>query len=312
LQTPWKDRIAEIDARCREVLSLPEFEAIRGIAATVGVEANQIKDLVVHTAHTGIPLERWEPLAGACAQLGIAEDSHALPRFVLLNAGIASLQLVPHLPVADEVKERLLEQFAYVCAPDREMEFLLNPQHYGFRVMCKFMLLERFPAGQSDWELSGFARSWLPKLPLRDLPRTLNYVYLRAGGSRPFFVTHTAYRRELPIVTEAEERKTFRMIAASMKLQPSIKGFLAASWFMDRTLGDVSPHLAWLREWYGECERFGAIWTNIGPAPPDIGFQVGDRRRRKLYESGQWKPVEGLVVWERRDLLRWYDWECSK
>ena len=306
------DRIAEIDARCREILSLPEFMAIPGIAASLGVEQSQIKDLAVQTARTGIPLERWETLATACRKQGIPDSGHILQRFILLRAGIANLQLVPHLPVADEVKDRLLDQFLYVCAPDREMDSLLNPQHYGFRVMCKFMLLERFPAGQSDWEISGFPSSWLAKIPALDLPKTLNCVFLRAGGRRPYFETHTAFRRELPILTEEDERTTFRLLAASMRLQPSIRGYLAASWFMDPKLSEVSPHLAWLSDWLSECQRFGAVWTNIGEAPRDAGFLVGDRRRRKLYETGQWKPLQGLLIWERRDLLRWYDWDCGK
>jgi hypothetical protein len=308
----WLDRIAEIDARCSEILSLPEFEAIPGIAATVGMGPPQLHDLVVQTARTGIPLELWEQLVRASEKHGIPENGYVLQRFLLLIAGTANLRLVPDLPVADEVKDRLLNQFLYVCAPDREMTSLLNPRHYGFRVMCKFMLLERFPAGQSDWEISGFPRSWLAKMPVRDLPRALKCVYLRAGGRRPFFVSHTAFRRDLPIITEEDERTTFRLLAASMRLQPTIRGYLASGWFMDPKLSEVSPHLAWLSHWYRECEEFGAVWTNIGEAPRDGGFTVGDRRRRKLYETGHWKPLEGALIWERRDLLRWHDWNYSK
>ena len=308
----WLDRVGELDARCREILCLPEFVAISGIAASLGVTPSQLNDLVFQTARTGLPLERWEPLARVCEKQGIPEDGYVLQRFLLLSAGIANLRLVPHLPVADEVKDRLLNQFLYVCAPDREMASLLNPRHYGFRVMCKFMLLERFPAGQSDWEITGFPRSWLARMPVRDIPRALRCVFLRAGGRRPFFETHTAFRRELPILTEEEERNTFRLLAASMRLQPKIRGYLASTWFMDPKLREVSPHLAWLSDWYQECEKFGAVWTNLGEAPRDAGFLIGDRHRRRLYEAGHWKPLLGLLIWERRDLLRWYDWNYGK
>lgn len=300
-------RIAEIEARCGEILSQPEFAAIPGIAASLGVGLAEIGELVVHTARTCLPEERWEKLATACGKQGIPDSGFVLQRYLLLSAGLANLRLVPHLPVDDEVKDRLLNQFLYVCAPDREMDSLLNPRHYGFRVMCKFMLLERFPAGQSDWEISGFPRSWLAKLPARDLSKALNCVFLRAGGRRPFFESHTAFRRELPILTAEDERKTFRLLAASMRLQPAIRGYLAASWFMDPKLSEVSPHLAWFSDWLKECQAFGAVWTNIGEAPRDAGFLVGDRHRRKLYETGRWKPLQGLLIWERRDLLRWYD-----
>lgn len=310
--TDWIDRIAETEARCAGVLSLPEFAAIPGIAAGLGFGPPQLNDLVVHTARTGIPLERWGRLAEACEKRGIPESGYVLQRFVLLSAGTGNLRLVPHLPVAGEVKDRLLNQFLYVCAPDREMASLLNARHYGFRVMCKFMLLERFPAGQSDWEITGFPRSWLVKMPVRDLPKALKCVFVRAGGRYPFFETHTAFRRELPILTEEDERKTFQLLAASMRLQFPIRGYLGSAWFMDPKLSEVSPHLAWLSNWWRECEEFGAVWTNLGEAPRDGGFLVGDRRRRRLYETGRWKPLQGLLIWERRDLLRWYDFNYGK
>jgi hypothetical protein len=54
-------------------------------------------------------------------------------------------------------------------------------------------------------------------------------VFLRARGYRPFFETHTAFRRESPILTQEDERKTFRLLAASMRLQPTIRGYVAAA-----------------------------------------------------------------------------------
>jgi hypothetical protein len=303
----WEDHLATINARCTEVLASPEFAAVPEIAATLGMALPQLRELVVCAARQGLPLALWEPLAKACDKRGITQDSHVLQRFLLLASGIANLRLVPQLPVPDEVKERLFDQFSYVCAPDREIEWLLNPRHYGFRVMCKFMLLERFPAGQSDWEISGFPRSYLVKMPFRDVPKTLRCVFLRAGGRWPFFETHTAFRRDLPIITEEEERKVFRLMAGAMKLQPAIRGYMGSAWFMDPSLAVVSPHLAWLADWWRECVDFGAVWTNTGEALPDSGFLVGDRHRRRLYQSGQWKPRMGLIVWERSDLLRWFD-----
>ncbi len=134
-------------------------------------------------------------------------------------------------------------------------------------------------------------------------------VFLRARGYRPFFETHTAFRRESPILTQEDERKTFRLLAASMRLQPTIRGYVAEAWFMDPKLSEVSPHLAWISNWLQECKEFGAVWTNLGEAHRDAGFLVGDRNRRRLYESGHWKPLLGLLIWARRDLLRWYDWD---
>jgi hypothetical protein len=307
LHIDWPERIAGAQARCREILSQPDFAAIPGIAAGLGVTPAQLGGLVARTARTGLPQEAWEPLAEACERQGIPGSGHVLERFVLLNAGLANLPHAPGLPVAEEVKERLLEQVLYVCAPDRDIASLLDARQHGFQVMCRFMLLTRFPTGQSDWEVSAFPRSWLAKFPLRDIPRALACVFLRAGGHRPFFETHTAIRRDSPMMAEEFERETFRLMAISMRLQPAIRGHMAASWLMSPNLAEGSPHLAWQAAWWQECKDFGAVWTNLGPAPADAGFLVGDPRRRRLYEAGKWKPLRGVLIWARRDLLGWYD-----
>lgn len=305
-------KISEVEARCKAVLALPEFAAVSELLADVEVAIPQLQDLVSQTARTALPCEMWDTMAQACEKHGIPENSYVLQRFVLLTAGLPNLFRIALLPLAEEVKSRLLEQFLYVCAPDREIATLLNPRQYGFRVMCKFMRLERFPSGQSDWELSGFPRSLLARMPLRDLPRALKCVLLRAGGHRPYFEAHTAFRRDLPILTPEDERKTFRLVAESMRLQPAIRGYISAAWFLDPHLPAVSPHLAWMSDWLRECERFGAVWTTIGGAGENAGFLVGDRHRRRLYESGKWKPVTGLLLWARTDLLDWYVWDSGQ
>ena len=299
--------IREIRVRCEATLASPEFVKIAQTADGLALHAPEIAHLVAAAARGTIPSERLLELARTYAQPGVPEGDFAVARFVLLTAGIPNLQRLPSLPVAAEVKHRLLDWFSYLCAPDREMAQLLNLSDYHFSLMCKLVRLERFPGGQIDWEISAFPRSWLAKVPFSDMPRLARCVFLRAGGNRPFFEAHTASRRELPILTEEEERKAYRLMALSMKLQPEIRGFFGSSWFADPELQRVSPHLSWLARWYEECADFGAVWTDTGEASPDGGFLVGDRHRRRLYEQGLWKPKQGLLVWPRKDLLRWYE-----
>jgi hypothetical protein len=300
--------LEETAARWREAQLRPDIQAVARIAAAHGFTAARIAEFGARTARMRLPEPEWKTLAEACGKQGIPEAGYVLPRFILFNLGRDNLARVGGLPLSQEVKLRLLDQFQYVCSPDREMEQLLNPGHYGFRVMCKFMLLERFPAGQSDWEISGVPRSSLGKMPIRDVPRALRCLYLRAGGHAPFFENHTAFRREAPILTEEDDRATLRRMADSLRLQPNVRGFMGVSWLLSPNLAEASPHLAWLAECAREYQRFGAVWTEIGEARPDSGFLSGDRKRRKLYETGAWKPRQGLLLWGRRDLLRWRDY----
>jgi len=241
---------------------------------------------------------QWERLADACEKEGIPESSYVLQRFVLLATGATNLPLIPRLPVVEEVKTRLLDQFLYVVLPTRRWRQLLNRGITGSASCASSCGWSVFPPASLTGSLSGFPPLMAGKNAPTRHPGAVNCVFLRAGGSRPFFETHTAFRREAPILTEADERKVFRLLGGSMRLQPEIRGIWARSWFLDPMLAKVSPHIGWLAEWFEECERFGAVWTTIGKASPIADFSsetgtVATLRNRAL------ETANGLIIWER-------------
>jgi hypothetical protein len=287
----------------RSTLASREFEEAGRLLRSGGVSDEQLAAIVDTTATAGLPEPEWARLEEiACA--GGVEDPLLLPRHVLLTAALRNLVRVRRYAVVEEVKGRLLDFFVYVCDPDRETEQILNARRHGFVAMCRMITLRRFPGGQVDWELGGVPRSWLRAVPRRDLPR-MAWAVAKAGGFRPFYVMHTSYRRELPIITDEAERHAMKLLAESLGMQPQVRGTVAMSWMLDPDLHRVSPHLKWIAAWNEENRRFGAFFSSIGPAPEDSGFLVGDRRRRRAYESGDWRPVTGIRIWSRKEILRW-------
>jgi hypothetical protein len=292
---------AAADIAMRAKLASSEFQEVRRRLAAGGVTDGKIQQLVDATATSGLPKDDWARIEALCR----GGDPMVVSRYVLLVAMLHNLERVRRYPVVEEVKGRLLDFFLYVCEPDRETDQLLDPRRHGFGVMCRMATLRRFPAGQFDWEIGGVPRSWLLQVPKKDFSRLAWTVWGKAGGREPFFMVHTSYRRELPILTVEDERHGTRLATASMELQPGIRGLIGASWMLDPKLASVSPHMSWLAALQQENRRFGAFFSHTGPASPDAGFLVGDRRRRRAYESGDWKPVNGISVWARRDMLRW-------
>lgn len=301
----WLANLEETIGVCRQALAEEDLAAVGRLLQSAGVTDEEVASLVERMANRGFGVSGWNRLAGVCEQGGIEEQSWRLQRYVLLRVGVERLARISNLPVAEEVKQRFCGHLQFIARPDPGNPAIMNPRSQGFQVLCAYVLQERFPAGQIDWVISGFPRSWFLKLPLRDLPRFIYGVYVRAGGRKPYFEPHTPTRRELPILTEEDERRGMWMLATSMALQPDVRAYLGCSWMLDPQLARVSPQLAWLARWMEECRRFGALSTILGPAPPNSGYLVGDRRRRALYESGQWKPMNGLLFWPRKDLLRW-------
>ena len=286
---------------CRQALASPELREIGRRLREAGFRRPDIVKAVFTLVRDKYSDALWGPLVEPCLRAGMQEDSIDLQRYLLLETLLVHIDRIPDYPVAERVKELLLEEYRFIADPEPRWRKNFRPASDPFRTLCKMAVLQRFPAGQSDWEVSGLPRSWLLKMPRKDLPAVLKHVLLRMKGFKPYFVTHMS-RRWPPVMLRRESTKSLWLIVESMKLQPRIKGTMSASWLQDPSLGEITPHLRWRLE---EALRYGAINTNIGPAPENSGFLEGSPERRRLYESGAWRPVWGVTLWPREGLMRW-------
>jgi hypothetical protein len=224
-------------------------------------------------------------------------------RRAYLAAALQSLDRLTDLPVADSVRARFCAVFRSFCEPTPADSRRYRPDlYYPPRSLAQCALLERFPAGQLDWEVSGIPRSYLWKMPIADLPRVLRAVATDLQGVRPCFTAHMGVQRYPLLFVEIESHRSYYRIAESMALQPGVKALIMASWYHSLETIRVSPHLAWTNK---TPVDHGAVVTHIGEASPEDGFLVGSEQRRKLFESGKYKPTIGLVIWPRRSLLAW-------
>jgi hypothetical protein len=221
----------------------------------------------------------------------------------LLRSALSSLERLDTLSVAMSVKMLFCDLFESLGRAAPQSAALFRPDlHYSGRAYCSLAVLERYPAGQLDWEVSGFPRSWVAKVPARDLPALFSTLVFRLGGFKPFFFAHMGLRRFTLVFTERENNRSYYRMAKSMELQPHIRGLLASAWFYSPETARVSPHLAWTCKTPAE---HGALVTTVGPADPSSGFLEGSRERRELFERGEYKPRLGLVAWPRRGLIEW-------
>jgi hypothetical protein len=225
----------------------------------------------------------------------------ALARWLLIQASVVALEKLGGLAVDDSVKSLFCTEFRFFADPEIRWIKDFQPDHNAsLRSMCRVALLKRFPAGQSQWELSGFPRSWLGKVPRRSLPSLLSFLTTKLRGFSPLFELHTSSRTI--VLLEKEANQSYYRLAKTLAMQPSIKGIMMASWFHSPETFRVSRHLAWLNEVFAKNNAF---LTTLGPAGPNSGFLAGSVVRRKLYEKGEFKPTIGLVLWARNDAIAW-------
>jgi hypothetical protein len=226
-------------------------------------------------------------------------------RFLLLRNSLHSLRCLEEWPVDDEVKVLMCNEYRAFAVADPEWLHFFDPAEYSFRALLGISIGKRFRAGLLDWEDAGFPRSWFPRIPRKDLLPTLYHLLFRMGGLKPFWFPHNAFLRgRVQFMREREWEASLLLMAKSMKLQPEIKGVLTGSWFYAPETHKVTPHLAWTTRIFLEN---GAFMTNTGPADPKAGFMQGAKDRQALYEKGEYRPTETILLWPRKNIMRWLE-----
>jgi len=149
---------------------------------------------------------------------------------------------------------------------------------------------------------SGIPRSVLLKGGVGQLLRGLAFVLFRAGGFRPYFSLH-AHILSLEDFNPAGWELSYHRIAELLRLNPAVRGWISASWFLDPALKKISPHLTYLRE---VLEQNGAMLFFVERAPAGGGGALAtSKTRRRLFEQGDYVPTVYMRVWPRKALLRW-------
>ncbi|MGA2205076.1 MAG: hypothetical protein ABSG40_24340, partial [Terriglobales bacterium] len=117
------------------------------------------------------------------------------------------------LPLEASVKSMLCDYCKFFVSPRPGEMRLFEPNQYSFLALAKIALLERFPAGQFDWEISGFPRSWLFDIPFSALPKVSYFLARKLKGFAPYIVPHMAFRRKNPLmlIQRECEKSWYRM-----------------------------------------------------------------------------------------------------
>lgn len=283
---------------CAQALLQPGLRPSYELLHAKGYGPSQLRELVAGVSENPSSVEPLEKLQRETD----TEGTGAFQRVVLLNAAIASIQVLPHLPVSDDVKAHFCDEFRFFASMPGEHASRFEIGSASFAGMCKTATLRRFPAGQFDWEVGGISRSDIAAVSFTRLLPTIFFATFRMRGLFPVFFSHLSWRRPNRSLDELEANRSYYRMAQAMKLQPAIKGFAACSWFRSPGVHRVSPHLAWLSTVVLEN---GGFVVEAGEDTPDSGVLHRSRKRKELYEARKFRPTKGLVMWPRDAMVAW-------
>jgi hypothetical protein len=216
---------------------------------------------------------------------------------------LALLDRIETLPVEESIRHLILKEIELMAAPRNESlrHFAISSPH--FVALCKIARGVRYPAGQHQFDWSGFPRSWLARIPVADLPKTARFLLGTAHGVRPYFESHLMPPMHgVPVLIEREFQVAFYRMARTLELQPRVKALMAVSWLHSEETHRVSPHLAFMNRPFEEA---GGLITNIGPASVADGFLEGSRKRAELHSGGQYRPSCGVALCGRDQAIAW-------
>lgn len=284
--------------KCESALQEPGITRVAEVFEAAGVSQGDRHEALSSSAAAQSPSASLLRLKSLCTG-----ERFPLERKLLLDEALLALPRLASLPVDETVRQLFCKEILLIAEPSEETLPKFSMTVYTFTAMAKIVLLDRFPAGHYHWEISGFPRSWLPKIPARLLPSTLRFLLFGSRGFSPWFISHMRGTGPgTPFLVESEFQKSFYRMALALKQQPHIRAISAQSWLHSPETHRVSPHLAFLNKIFLEA---GGIITELGPAAPDDGFATGNKQRAELYRLGQYKPTVGLAACTRLQAIAW-------
>lgn len=147
---------------------------------------------------------------------------------------------------------------------------------------------------------SGVPRGLVLRQRPADAARALAYLLRECGGFAPFMENHVHPAMLTHFNADGRER-CYRLVAKLLQRWPDSRGLMGLSWYYDPAVSAVSPRLAYLRR---VPERGGALFLPAGAGEDVVrGAIATSATRRRLYESGAYRPTRYLMAWSRRGLL---------
>ncbi|MGI9451455.1 MAG: hypothetical protein ACR2QH_12610 [Geminicoccaceae bacterium] len=163
--------------------------------------------------------------------------------------------------------------------------------------------LKLWPCGAELVDIaSGIPRRMLLRAGAGQFIKTLGQVKFHCGGFKPFFETHFDQRMTREFSAEGY-RSLYLTIAEMLQHAPAIRGMFSGSWWHDPALADISPNLAFLNS---IAVAGGARLFPLGTDDQIIARATRlSKERTRLVREDVYQPTSYLMVWARKDLLRW-------
>ena len=298
-----KAQLAEAVAICQAALSEPEMAGLTERLHEAPVDAQGWFQLLSNFpgAKETVALQRMKDSVNPDGAAGFP----SIERYAVLQALTVALPRVNDLPLALPVKRKFAELAAQVACPSEQWRRNFAAAHIKLmEPMAELATLRQFPAGELIFNYNKrVSYVWPLRFPPRAVPGFLLEVTFGLKGWGPLIWPHiNLWRPNHLFIRKVEVERSLWRMAKTLEYRPDVKFLMVGAWFFSADVGQVAPHLAWMRKMY---EDEGAYVVSMEPAHEDSGFKDGSPERAALYHAGVFNPRRTFVFWRREDMLAW-------
>jgi hypothetical protein len=303
--TAVTDQLAQAQARCRDALADPKFAGLSERLPGAPHDAPGWFTLLQRHPHDPAVAATLRQMKAALPAEAAAAGVK-IEQFAALNAFPAALAEIGEKPLPDAVKRLYAAFCSEVAGRERQWEGLYNidgdPE--PFHDLAAFATLRGFPVGDAAFSFGRMSPlKWALRVHPKALPGFVCELALGMKGTDPAIMPHVNYGRKTLVLQRAEYERSLWLMAKTLEFMPDVKGLCAVSWLHSSAVGDVFPHLAWMRTMFTEA---GAHVVELDPSTPwRYGFNYNNPKRLKLYQEGKFHPRQTVVLWPRDEFLAW-------
>jgi len=157
-----------------------------------------------------------------------------------------------------------------------------------------------YPVGPGLLEVSGVPRALLYKKGPIQFCSFLLMILFGMKGVRPVLENHT-HLANVKKFNPDGWLGAYHIVSDILRMNRDIKGFMRSSWFIDPTITDISPRLAYLRE---IPVTNGAKIFYMSDEGEKSGSFSRSLTRKKLFDDGEYIPKTYYLLWPRDKLIK--------
>lgn len=297
--------------RAAELASAYRAQALRDVPALSRVLPEQISGCRLKDDSRGyrrFPETLWRGLFGPSRD-DVPRVPEAAARYIVAEFIAASPFASSEVRIPDSVRDlypgHLDRILSAVESVDQTLELFQDRWRKNLLILSGGLL----PVGAELADpYSGIPRRLLVSGGPRQSIRFAAAAALQTRGFKPCFELHMHPDR-LDDFNPAGWLATYGRLAQLLALNPAHKAVIAASWFRDPALREISPRLSYLRDY---PEAHGALFFLAGhDRTGQSGALSRSSTRMRLFRSGAYVPKIHMMIWPRQELLAWHAAEGS-